>query len=1662
MQIRPTIHSDRHATCRRQQTRQSRIQSRGKNLFRFACYLLQVFRYGEALHPGPPCQGFVLGLLNPTGLLTKAELINQLPQGTHGTTWVVSETHLTQNGCSQFKKALHLTKSPYKLVHGDYVPPKYCQQSKLAVRGKERGVGFLTTTPSRSLMHDWPHHVAQQQRCHVAGIQMGHHWVQGGAFYGNAFQSTGANTRDHNNDLLSFVVNRLCEGARGPRFIGGDFNHFIDDLPVVQTLLQQGWEEVQHAARRKFGQEIAPTIQQKHTKDLLFLSPDLTPLIRSVHVEADWVANHSIVYVVLDPHTPPQKVPIWKQPRPVEWPQEDSDPDLLIDVPSCPSSQLTAEQQYRTIWQTFEAHKVHQAKQCGQNIHGSQTGRGSTVERTWIHQDFVPLRPTRPGGFTPSFHGQSNIHTHWIKQLRRLQALAQMHHANHVPSPTWIERKIGQWRAIKRAAGFRPSFAQWWNSKAKHLYALPSDLPVCPPDGDLARLLALDFQQDVCQLEQMLTKSRIDKAKQARLDNPARIFVDLQKPRSEPVQMLLAHQVATIDLIDHDESAVVLDSANAFEASRPIEHNGIPLSIIHHDTDKIWLEHMPPLQEGDTLTQTTPILDLEDIYTAFQKEWMARWDRHANTLDSAWEPIVEFVQHAFPAPPSLEYKPITYDVWLAAVRKKKYKAAVGPDGVSRSDLLALPPSSVSRILELLTAIEEGHSMWPRQVVTGHVHALEKTPSAWHACQYRPLTVFSIVYRTWSSIRAKETLAYLSRFVSAQVTGNIPGKSCTDLWLGIQMQLEDATNEQQPMAGVVADLVKAYNLLPRMPLLAIGLHLGLPKPIIRAWANALTQLTRAFSVRGTVGPPLHSSTGFAEGCGLSCTAMLLCNITLARWLYYRLPSVKLWSYVDNLELTAKSITDASRGLDLMTQFCALMDLQIDEAKTYFWSNDAAERAGARHAQLPLQYSARDLGAHMEYGRRLTNHVLRVRLATMPRIWDALARSPAPYRQKVHAVRVKGWPQALSAGLSAPLGDTHIRTLRTGACRGLRVHAPGISPMVHLSLIEHPLTDPGCHLLIATVQAFRRHADLDQACRMLDILAFDHTDMPPKPGPCHVLLSRLHHIGWQWIGHGWVADQEGVPLDLLHGAQAEVQQRLLSGWQQFVQLSVSRRKTFQGMEWAHAPFTMEKVATLPREKLGLMRKALNGSFFTADTQLHNKKAHSLVCKFCGEEDSQFHRFWECKQFHTVRPHPWLVTKVLAGGLPKCLTYHGWIGLPTSVRALQRALVRQQDKTDQFDFPPFTPVDLFVDGSCLNPTCAFTRVAGWGLVAANPADMSSWWPLAQGPVPGHRQTSLRAEITAAISALKYVTRTGQPVRLWVDNAQVVDTLTQALRCPETCTYSRNDQDLWSSLLALARLAPQDRLVVHKVASHQNPDKADLVERWAFSGNNGADHSAWWNTRYSEEVPQLWRQATLDLDAAKVLRDQVHQTILQVSEAAVKQESHSADNEPAEVAFPLPLQEVTMGTLPIRPQTSNDKLIGSHWPMLTQWASSLLQPSATVVFIPWFYLYIDFVLETNLGGPKPSHRYSRWQWMPRCEAAELDLFLRTKWFRLLLIKVYKNEGIPLSSQYVRPSTRTIMFWAHSVSCRMQSGRLQRVDAFLSRFRAAFSKGSDLASVSI
>ena len=351
---------------------------------------------------------------------------------------------------------------------------------------------------------------------------------------------------------------------------------------------------------------------------------------------------------------------------------------------------------------------------------------------------------------------------------------------------------------------------------------------------------------------------------------------------------------------------------------------------------------------------------------------------------------------------------------------------------------------------------------------------------------------------------------------------------------------------------------------------------------------------------------------------------------------------------------------------------------------------------------------------------------------------------------------------------------------------------------------------------------------------------------------------------------------------------------------------------------------------------------------------------------------------------------------------------------------------------------------------------------MIAADPSDTDRWWPVAQGLVPGRRQTSGRAEILAAISAVRYVITQDRPMRVWCDNSQVVSMLQVALHDPAACRVHRKDQDLWYELLALARTVPSSLGAVIKIASHQEKTNLHWVDLWAFAGNDCADHGAQWGTFYPHEVHSKWRQAVADLAAAKVLRDQVHATILQVSEDAVTKDLPASAADPPQTAHPLPLLEPTLPILPMRPQTITDKLVGQGWENISTWSRSLQSPTAPIVHIPWLYTLIDFVLTTDSGGIRPRRNFSSWQWLIRTEAQDFELQDRVKWFRLFLIRIHKLEGLPLATHYVRPSSRTTVFWAHCLTCRMDEARFQQVEDYIHKFKATLACGADLGALTL
>lgn len=326
--------------------------------------------------------------MNPTGLLNKGSLVAELPRGSGGTIWAVSETHLTAEGYPKLSKELRQT--PYQLQMGAAVPTKSATLS--SVGGKQRGVGFLTTLPHRALTPTWSQKQWEENRFHAAGFLANNRWIQGGVLYGYAKQPTTHQTREKTDQICQILYHRLSEQTRGLRFIAGDFNQDHLDLQTMQKLDDEKWINVQQWAATHLGKAIVKTCHNKTVKDHIYLSPELAVYLKDVWVENTWFKDHAVLQVSFHDLGSPPKVPMWRQPTAIEWDKV----ELLEEQTPFQSVKADPNEWYEDIQNELENRVQKSLIASGKpGLRPNQRGRASTHEVKWVSEYSAPVRKGR-------------------------------------------------------------------------------------------------------------------------------------------------------------------------------------------------------------------------------------------------------------------------------------------------------------------------------------------------------------------------------------------------------------------------------------------------------------------------------------------------------------------------------------------------------------------------------------------------------------------------------------------------------------------------------------------------------------------------------------------------------------------------------------------------------------------------------------------------------------------------------------------------------------------------------------------------------------------------------------------------------------------------------------------------------------------------------------------------------------------------------------------------------------------------------------------------------------------------------------------------------------------------------------------------------------------
>ena len=364
-------------------------------------------------------------------------------------------------------------------------------------------------------------------------------------------------------------------------------------------------------------------------------------------------------------------------------------------------------------------------------------------------------------------------------------------------------------------------------------------------------------------------------------------------------------------------------------------------------------------------------------------------------------------------------------------------------------------------------------------------------------------------------------------------------------------------------------------------------------------------------------------------------------------------------------------------------------------------------------------------------------------------------------------------------------------------------------------------------------FRRQCKTTQVLRDWWIAFISNTEGRATFGPFSKLAGLLQEFNLTldrdfklWFSqNGWI--------DVLECSDNFLERLLIWFARQHFAAKVSARAGFadlSGFDFDLSVSADGGYTSAETEQLMIVR---DGSFITDHAKSHYDARISNLCQWCNQPADRNHKYAECSRYDEVRAKHNLLFQEW-DALPVSFREYGLVPANPWQTLLWEAFSALPDETTSFRMMPVGNTwHIFTDGSCTSPGTPEEALASWAAVWAGHGSISS------GVLCGPQQCILRAELTAAISALRWGCRFQGDLHLWIDNLTVVNHLRELISgAGDVESYEHTD--LWRQADALVRNSLAT-IHVHKAVGH------DLSE-WSEGALD--DFSREWNTRADEQA--------------------------------------------------------------------------------------------------------------------------------------------------------------------------------------------------------------------
>ena len=1056
----------------------------------------------------------------------------------------------------------------------------------------------------------------------------------------------------------------------------------------------------------------------------------------------------------------------------------------------------------------------------------------------------APQPYSRPGEIELSYQMPGRAVLLWYKQVRRLQSyLHSIRKGASCTSATLY--RVDLWHSIRHAKGFADGFPAWWNSQEFVLYL--GELPLFPPSRNLAEVLFTTFLQAFREFEDWHFQQRIGILKAKRQATMEGLFKDLRPPARDQVDCLWRDE-EFVPLVDLDDEGVIhLDEPATLASNSTWLLDGLPAQVTPIADTVVLVDSAESYSGMSKLTQRIFTSTTMEIQTELGKFWKDRWYLQTPPSEEAWLRIVTFTQ-AFMPTGRFVFEPITIRQWRASIKRFKPKAARGADGFGKQDLLRMSDGHTAALLSLIEAVEQGQTAWPTQLLEAFVIALAKKDISHTPDHFRPIALLSIVYRCWSSLRARQFLRQLTAYIHTDAYGFLPEKETAQIWLLLQAHIECCIQASMPLGGLSTDVVKAFNHIQRSPLFYLAAHVGAPQRLTRPWASFLAGLKRRFLVHNELGDAHLSNVGFPEGDPLSTAAMALLDWSMHVYQSRFAPSARTFSFVDNISIAGHQAQHVAQAYFSLQAFLELWGLLLDDTKTYLWGTTGDLRKQLKLLGFPLYEDAVELGGALSFGAAWRNRLLRAKGQKLEDCWARLRQSKAPLAFKLKALPMVCWNKALHGSEACPLGLQHLQTLRRQATSALGLRVGGANPLLRLSLSEPPVAEPAFFQLVRIVDCLRRlcfkSPELLERWQSF-MHAFDGRTIP---GPFSRLVACLSEIGWAVLEPPLVLDHDGFEHDLLASPRQLLHELLLDGWLQHVASIVCKRHTMSDLRGLDPYLSKLDHDRLSVKQLAQTLALKEGAFVSAWHQAKFDGTKQALCAFCRVADHPGH-WLSCPRFQDLRVHnPELAAA--EHGWPQCTLHHLLVPRADFFRELKDYFINIPPMGSFLSEPGGSFQELFTDGSLIDFIPGYIKGAAWAVQNA-----STGRPIATGHLGGLLQTVNRAELTALLVSVRWAFSFGVKARIWTDSKYACHWLSAGLeQLVSQVPPSVDNHDLINDLLSSVALLDTGQIVVCWMPSHIALERCGLAaEEWAVLWNEQADRQA---IRTNLDRPDLFWQ--------------------------------------------------------------------------------------------------------------------------------------------------------------------------------------------------------------